>query len=100
MITQLYHLIAFLISVTIVLWTIPDVKTVGLKLGIVDRPNARKIHQSPVVRVGGVSIFAGTMIAILMVWRLGGFNEIAPPEQEVLGGLILGSIAFFLYWLC
>jgi len=93
---QLYHLIAFLISVTVVLWTIPDVKTVGLKLGIVDRPNARKIHQSPVVRVGGVSIFAGTMIALLMVWRLGGFDTVGFPEKEVIGGLILGSVCFFL----
>ena len=92
---QLYHLIAFLISVTVVLWTIPDVKTVGLKLGIVDRPNARKIHQSPVVRVGGVSIFAGTMIALLIVWRLGGFESIALAEQEILGGMILGSVGFF-----
>ncbi|MGK7896580.1 MAG: glycosyltransferase family 4 protein [Xenococcus sp. (in: cyanobacteria)] len=92
---QLYHLIAFLVSVTVVLWTIPDVKTVGLKLGIVDQPNARKIHQSPVVRVGGVSIFAGTMIALLIVWRLGGFNSIALSEQEVLGGIILGSVGFF-----
>ena len=92
---QLYHLIAFLISVTVVLWTIPDVKTVGLKLGIVDRPNARKIHQSPVVRVGGVSIFAGTMIALLIVWRLGGFETVALAEQEILGGLILGSVGFF-----
>ena len=92
---QLYHLIAFLISVTVVLWTIPDVKTVGLKLGIVDRPNARKIHKSPVVRVGGVSIFAGTMIALLMVWRLGGFDTVGFPEKEVIGGLILGSVCFF-----
>ncbi|ELS00982.1 UDP-N-acetylmuramyl pentapeptide phosphotransferase/UDP-N-acetylglucosamine-1-phosphate transferase [Xenococcus sp. PCC 7305] len=92
---QLYHLIAFLISVTVVLWTIPDVKTVGLKLGIVDRPNARKIHHSPVVRVGGVSIFGGTMIALLMVWRLGGFDTVSVPEQEVLGGLMLGSVGFF-----
>ena len=92
---QLYHLIAFLISVTVVLWTIPDVKTVGLKLGIVDKPNARKIHRNPVVRVGGVSIFAGTMIALLMVWRLGGFEAIDLPEQEVLGGMILGSVGFF-----
>ena len=92
---QLYHLIAFLISVTVVLWTIPDVKTVGLKLGIVDRPNARKIHRSPVVRVGGVSIFAGTMIALLMVWRLGGFDTVGALEQKVLGGLILGSVGFF-----
>ncbi len=53
---QLYHLIAFLISVTFVLWTIPDVKTLGLKLGIVDQPNSRKIHKNPVVRVGGVFV--------------------------------------------
>ena len=91
----LYHLIAFLISVTVVLWTIPDVKTVGLKFGIVDRPNARKIHKNPVVRVGGVSIFAGTMVALLIVWRLGAFTNIPPSEQLQIGTVLFGSILFF-----
>lgn len=92
---ELYHLIAFLISVTVVLWTIPDVKTFGLRFGIVDRPNARKIHKDPVVRVGGVSIFAGTIIALLLVWRLGGFAAIPTEQQGGVWGLILGSILFF-----
>ncbi|AFZ37094.1 Glycosyl transferase, family 4, conserved region-containing protein [Stanieria cyanosphaera PCC 7437] len=92
---ELYHLIAFLLSVTVVLWTIPDVKTVGLKFGIVDRPNARKIHQSPVVRVGGVSIFIGTIVALLIVWRLGGFSQISPHSEGELWGLVLGSILYF-----
>ncbi|MDJ0577284.1 MAG: MraY family glycosyltransferase [Xenococcaceae cyanobacterium MO_234.B1] len=92
---ELYHLIAFLISVTVVLWTIPDVKTVGLKFGIVDRPNARKIHKNPVVRVGGVSIFAGTIVALLVVWRLGAFTTIPPSKQLEVGAILCGSILFF-----
>jgi UDP-GlcNAc:undecaprenyl-phosphate/decaprenyl-phosphate GlcNAc-1-phosphate transferase len=92
---ELYHLIAFLISVTVVLWTIPDVKTFGLRFGIVDHPNARKIHKDPVVRVGGVSIFAGTIIALLLVWRLGGFAAVPIEQQGGIWGLILGSVLFF-----
>ena len=92
---ELYHLIAFLISVAVVLWTIPDVKTVALKFGIVDKPNARKIHKAPVARVGGVSIFTGTIIALLIVWRLGGFTAIPLEQQQELWGLIIGSVLFF-----
>ncbi|MGF1479375.1 MAG: glycosyltransferase family 4 protein [Cyanophyceae cyanobacterium] len=92
---ELYHLIAFLVSVTVVLWSIPDVKNIGLKFGIVDQPNIRKIHKQPVVRVGGVSIFAGTLAALLIVWRLGGFSVVAPHEVAEVWGVILGGIAFF-----
>ena len=93
---ELYHLIAFLISVTVVLWSIPDVKTIGLKFGIIDQPNARKIHNRPVVRVGGVSIFAGTLTALLIVWRLGAFSTISAEEAWEVWGVVLGSVAFFL----
>lgn len=92
---ELYHLIAFLVSVTVVLWTIPDVKTLGLKLGIVDRPNSRKIHKNPVVRVGGISIFAGTIAALLIVWLLGGFSSLSPQGEKEIWTVIMGSICFF-----
>jgi UDP-GlcNAc:undecaprenyl-phosphate/decaprenyl-phosphate GlcNAc-1-phosphate transferase len=92
---ELYHLIAFLVSVTFVLWTIPDVKTLGLKLGIVDQPNARKIHKDPVVRVGGVSIFAGTITALSIIWLLGGFAAFEPSKVNELWVVIIGSILFF-----
>ena len=92
---QLYHLIAFLVSMTVVLWTIPDVKTLGLKLGIVDRPNARKIHKNPVVRVGGVSIFAGTIAALTIVWLLGGFSSLPSHKVQEIWVVIVGSILFF-----
>ena len=92
---ELYHLIAFLVSMTVVLWTIPDVKTLGLKLGIVDRPNARKIHKNPVVRVGGVSIFAGSIAALVIVWLLGGFSVLPPHKVQEIRVVIVGSILFF-----
>ncbi|WP_036483528.1 glycosyltransferase family 4 protein [Myxosarcina sp. GI1] len=92
---ELFHLIAFLISVTVVLWTIPDVKNLGLKLGMVDRPNARKIHKDPVVRVGGISIFIGTITALLIVWRLGGFASVSMGREGEIWAVIMGSIFYF-----
>ena len=59
---QLYHLVAFLVSASVVLWSTPIVRKIGLKSGRVDLPGDRKVHQRPMVRLGGVSIFAGTII--------------------------------------
>ena len=93
---QLYHLISFLVSVTVVLWTIPDVKNIALRFGIVDRPSRRKIHQLPTARVGGISIFAGTVTALLVVWGLGGFGVLPPGQEREIWEITLGGVAFFL----
>jgi UDP-GlcNAc:undecaprenyl-phosphate GlcNAc-1-phosphate transferase len=93
---HLYHLIAFLISAIVVLWSTPVVKTIGLKGGHVDRPNERKVHEQPMVRLGGVSIFIGTISALIIVYFLGGFNNLPLQEQGSLWGVLLGGIGFFL----
>lgn len=93
---HLYHLIAFLISAIVVLWSTPVVKTIGLKSGHVDRPNERKVHEQPMVRLGGVSIFIGTISALVIVYFLGGFNDLPLQEQGSLWGVLLGGIGFFL----
>ncbi|MFW6359026.1 MAG: glycosyltransferase family 4 protein, partial [Chroococcales cyanobacterium] len=92
---QLYHLIAFLVSMTVVLWSTPVVKTLGLKSGQVDHPNDRKVHQRPMVRLGGISIFGGTIAGLLMVWHLGGFDLLPPDKEWEVWGLIIGGILFF-----
>lgn len=94
--SHLYHLIAFLVSMTVVLWSTPTIKTLGLKSGRVDRPNDRKVHQRPMVRLGGVSIFAGTITALLIVWWLGGFGTLPPDQEWEIWGVALGGLAFFL----
>lgn len=69
----------------------PIVQSLGLKLGYVDQPNARKIHQQPIVRIGGVGIFAGTFLAWLLVGRLG-LNAL---DSSIFLGLLLGGLGFF-----
>lgn len=91
----LYHFIAFLAASTIVLWCTPVVKTIGLKSGHVDRPNERKMHQKPMVRIGGVSIFVGTIAALFTVWFLGAFAGLTPDRKSEILGVMLGGTGFF-----
>lgn len=93
---QLYHVIAFLVAVLVVLLTTPIVKKIGLKAGLVDLPGGRKIHNRPMVRLGGVSIFAGTLVALLFVWATGGFGVLPQTKEYEVWGVTLGGLAFFL----
>lgn len=72
----------------------------GLQSGLFDIPDKRKVHQRPMVRLGGVSIFIGTLIALLVVWWSGGFvdarGQILPPNEEYeIWGVTIGGLAFF-----
>ncbi len=92
---QLYHLIAFLVAAIVVLWSTPVVKTIGLKSGRFDRPDERKVHKRPMVRLGGVSIFAGFLTALIVVWRLGGFGSLPPDKEWEIWGVTIGAVVFF-----
>ncbi|MBD2090829.1 undecaprenyl/decaprenyl-phosphate alpha-N-acetylglucosaminyl 1-phosphate transferase [Microcoleus sp. FACHB-1515] len=93
---QLYHLAAFSVAAIVVLVSTPTIKEIGLKSGRVDLPNARKMHQRPMVRLGGVSIFLGTLTALLVVWNLGGFGVLPPEKEYQIWGVTIGGLAFFL----
>ncbi len=91
-----YYLVAFLCSAVVVLWTTPAIRAVGLKSGQLDQPDERKVHTKPMVRLGGVSIFAGVTAALLTVWGLGGFGTLPPSEEYEVWGLTIGSVFMFL----
>ena len=99
--SQLYHVLAFLISGVVVLTATPIVRRIGLKSGRVDLPGERKVHKQPMVRLGGVSIFLGTLISLLVVWWTGGFidatgQHLSPIDEYEIWGVTLGGFAFFL----
>jgi UDP-GlcNAc:undecaprenyl-phosphate GlcNAc-1-phosphate transferase len=93
---QLYHLIAFLVSALIVVWATPIVKQIALKNGQVDKPGDRKIHQRPMVRLGGVAIFIAVVTALLFVWWIGGFAQLPQQKEYEIWGVTVGGLAFFL----
>jgi UDP-GlcNAc:undecaprenyl-phosphate GlcNAc-1-phosphate transferase len=98
--SHLYHVLAFVISALVVLFSTPIVKRMGLKSGRVDLPGGRKVHDRPMVRLGGVSIYLGTLIALLLVWWLGGFidnagNHLPADKEFEIWGVTIGGLAFF-----
>ncbi|TVQ48454.1 MAG: undecaprenyl/decaprenyl-phosphate alpha-N-acetylglucosaminyl 1-phosphate transferase [Gloeocapsa sp. DLM2.Bin57] len=96
MLEEQYHIIAFLVSISVVLWSTPVVKTIGIKSGKVDLPGERKIHKRPIVRIGGVSIFIGSLSALLIVWWLGGFGILSPEKEWEIWGVTIGGLLLFL----
>lgn len=94
--SHLYHLIAFLVAAAIVLVTTPIVNHIGLKSGRFDLPGGRKVHDRPMVRLGGVSIFLGTVIALLTIWGIGGFGILPTNKEYEIWGVTIGGLFFFL----
>ena len=92
----LYNLVAFLASSLVVILTTPIVKKIALKSGYFDKPGGRKIHKRPMVRLGGVSIFLGTLVGLLLVWWTGGFGVLSPEKEYEVWGVTIGGLAFFL----
>lgn len=85
-----------MVAALTVLWATPIVNKFGLQRGLVDRPGGRKIHSRPMVRLGGVAIFVGTIAALLIVWWTGGFGIQTPQKEYELWGVVFGGLAFFL----
>lgn len=98
---HLYHILAFAISAAVVLCSTPVVKQIALRSGRVDLPGDRKVHNRPMVRLGGVSIYLGTLLALLLVWWLGGFidstgQHLPPGKEYEIWGVTVGGLVFFL----
>ena len=80
----------FFAAAAIVIVTIPFVTRLAHQQGWVDHPNARKVHHQPMVRLGGVSIFAGTIATSLLGWLL-----IAPDFNSKIAAVLIGGTVFF-----
>ncbi|MDP2943618.1 MAG: MraY family glycosyltransferase, partial [Candidatus Omnitrophota bacterium] len=74
-------LILFLISFLSALILTPLAKLAARRLGILDHPNERKIHKTPVPLLGGVVVWASLLFALLY----------ANLWQSEIKGLILGG---------
>jgi UDP-GlcNAc:undecaprenyl-phosphate/decaprenyl-phosphate GlcNAc-1-phosphate transferase len=91
----LYPLLAFVISSAVVFFSTPLVKQLGLRTGRVDLPGHRKVHQQPMVRLGGVAIFLGTVTALLALWSFGGFGFLPAEKSNEVWGVTVGGLACF-----
>jgi UDP-GlcNAc:undecaprenyl-phosphate/decaprenyl-phosphate GlcNAc-1-phosphate transferase len=89
--------LVFLSAFGLSLVTTPLVRAAALRLGIVDRPERRKMHQVPVARMGGAAIvfsFLTTVVAVrLLAPGLFGddLRSLTPLLVAALGVSLLGA---------
>jgi UDP-GlcNAc:undecaprenyl-phosphate/decaprenyl-phosphate GlcNAc-1-phosphate transferase len=60
-------ILIFLTALVFSALSVPLVRRVALRAGVVDLPNARKVHSTPVPLLGGAAIYAGFMVALIVL---------------------------------
>ena len=85
------HIIGTIIAYILGVFLVPLVIDFSKKEGLVDLPNARKIHTTPISRIGGVAIWTSTMLSFLSLVFLSYY-----PYGSLLSGILLGSSLMFL----
>ena len=76
-------LAALLLAAIVALIATPVVKSLAFKIGAVDVPkDNRRMHKHPIPRMGGLAIFFGFMLSVLIFL----------PLNEQLRGMLLGSV--------
>jgi UDP-GlcNAc:undecaprenyl-phosphate/decaprenyl-phosphate GlcNAc-1-phosphate transferase len=61
-------LLAFLIASSASLLLTVPVRALAIRVGMVDLPGPRKVHLKPIPLLGGLAIYGGVMLAILIVF--------------------------------
>ena len=74
-------LTALLVALVVTLVATPLMRRVALNVGLVDNPNARKVHKVPIPYLGGVAIALGVLLGLILApgleWRMAVVGVIA-----------------------
>ena len=60
------YILIFFSALIIVIVSTPFAKRAALRLGFIDHPSERRVHTSPLPRLGGVAIYLGCIFALLL----------------------------------
>lgn len=91
------QLLGFLIALVISYLLTPIIQSRAYKLGILDKPSARKIHKSAVPRLGGVSIYVSLFLtSLILLAAYLKYNPVVSGTFTLLGIFAGGTIIFFL----
>jgi len=87
--------IILLCALGITLATTPLAIKIAHKTGAIDIPkDNRRVHQRPVPRIGGMAIFFGTTLAILLAMAM---NLLGTPDTEMkIAGILFGGVFIYL----
>lgn len=86
------YVVAFLIGLVITFITTPLVSRLAVKIGAIDKPDARKVHHGAIPRLGGLAIFLGYIVSLVYCFPA---NQMHDLLGLVLGTLILVAVGIW-----
>lgn len=106
----------FLVALAVTFVLTPVVKNFAIRIGAVDRPDARKVHHGLIPRLGGLAIYVGFMVSVIatigftyeMVGIMVGATFLIavgiaddvyslPPKVKLLGQIIAAAIPVVIF---
>ena len=82
-------LLALVAAMAMSMVLIPLMGRFATRLGLIDRPNERKVHTAPIPRVGGIGIVLGALIAMFFLL----------PVDRLMQSYLLGAVILFVFGL-
>lgn len=95
-------ILIFAVSLAVSAVVTPLARRLGLRLGLVDRPGGRRRHGGAIPRLGGMALYVGFTVAVLLTLVLPGRwlpLRLDPNEMVRLTGLLLGTAFVFIFGL-
>ena len=94
---QTVQLIGFSVALAISYLITPFIQSRALKLGVLDKPSKRKLHTTPIPRLGGVSIYTSLFLtSLIFVTAYLNYRTSTVGSFTLLGIFAGGTIIFFL----
>ncbi len=94
------YIVVFMISLVASWLLVPVAKKLAPALGMVDEPDDRRIHKTPIPRCGGIAVFIATHLALLAVffgpWQnLSGSTQLLDWAFILVGSTVLLLVGVF-----
>lgn len=81
---------AFVIALIVTYICTPLVRMLAVKIGAIDAPDARKVHQVSIPRLGGLAIYIGYMVSLLY-----SVKDISSVKGLLIGSVILVAVGIW-----
>jgi UDP-GlcNAc:undecaprenyl-phosphate GlcNAc-1-phosphate transferase len=88
------YLVVGAVAAVVTFAATPLVIRVARRFGWVVEPDARRVHTVTTPDVGGIAMFLGFVVAFVVAWLMGSFDDLFARNSEPIGVLIAATVMF------
>ena len=88
------YLVVLLVAGSVTVCSTPFVRWLAIRTGVVQAPDERRVHTSPMPVLGGLGMFFGFLAGMAVATRLGQFKPVFEGNSEPLAILVGATVTF------